>query len=81
MINGYCVNRIGQAFIERGDYQIVRPENNQIIDRFGFAKAVKEGDIFEMSVILKSQEKTREKCPRCSHANACSSPEDGWIRW
>lgn len=81
MIRGYSVDRIGQTYIERGDYQIVRPECNQTVDRSTFAKAVKEGDVFEMSVILKSQTKAREECPRCSHANAYSLSEGSWIRW
>lgn len=62
-MQGYCVDRIGQAYIERGDYQIVRPESNQRVDRSAFAKVVKEGDVFETSIVLKYQTKTRGECP------------------
>ena len=81
MINGYSANRIGQAYIERGHYQMVRPEDNQTVDRFSFAKVVKEGDLFEISIILKAQSETGGECPRCFHVNAYSPVEADWIHW
>jgi hypothetical protein len=59
VIQGYCVDRIGQTYIERGDYQIVRPESDQTVDRSAFAKVVKEGNVFETSIVLKYHKNKR----------------------
>ncbi|KIM42034.1 hypothetical protein M413DRAFT_445215 [Hebeloma cylindrosporum] len=82
VMQSYFVDRVGKDYIERGDYGIIRQESNQAVDRSGFAKAVREGDgnVFEMSIILKTQTKATKECPRCSRTNTGSQSESGWTR-
>jgi len=71
VVTGYCRDRIGQSYIERGSYQIVQPDNDEVIDRSAFSQTVKEGQTFEMSIILRSKNAIEDdkRCPRCSHLN------------
>ncbi|KDR77983.1 hypothetical protein GALMADRAFT_244947 [Galerina marginata CBS 339.88] len=75
ILKGFSKNRIGQRYVEQGDYQIVRPRNNNVIGHSDICK-VKDGETIEMSIILRSKENTEETpgiCPRCSHLNAHAS--------
>ncbi|KAF8970346.1 hypothetical protein BDZ97DRAFT_1790928 [Flammula alnicola] len=84
VVKGYCKNRIGQSYVERGDYQIIRPESNQIIRRSDFARIVKDGEMVEISIILRSHpaiEEDEGRCPRCAHLNTHAPSDGGWIRW
>ncbi len=31
VLKGYCKNRVGEHFVERGDYEMVHPATNQVI--------------------------------------------------
>ncbi|KAF8149565.1 hypothetical protein B0H34DRAFT_734353 [Crassisporium funariophilum] len=82
VIKGYSRNRIGQRYIDLGQYEIRRPQSNQLIMRSKFSQQVKAGDTLEISIILHKRQKydelAKRRCPRCSYMNnVCSS---SWIK-
>ncbi|PPR01807.1 LOW QUALITY PROTEIN: hypothetical protein CVT26_013166 [Gymnopilus dilepis] len=70
ILKGYSTNRIGQDYVDRGDYEIVGPDNDTIISSSNFARAVKEGETYEMSVVFRPHATTEKgiECPRCGHS-------------
>lgn len=84
VINGYCKNRAGVRFIERGDYEVMKAENGQIIGRSDFAAAVEEGVVLEMIIVLRQKaafQKRKEMCPRCGHEAFYTMPHGSWSEW
>jgi hypothetical protein len=77
----HCKDQIGIDFIERGDYEILRAEDNQIIPRSEFGTAVEPGMKLEMSIVLWQERMNQNKCPRCGHMNSQLPTESGWIKW
>ncbi|KDR76600.1 hypothetical protein GALMADRAFT_452002 [Galerina marginata CBS 339.88] len=75
VLNGYSQNRVSQAYVERGDYKIILPDG-RLLPRSYFAKAVKEGVVLEISIVVKFQmtnaigTEAKIQCPRCSFINA-----------
>jgi hypothetical protein len=55
IINGYCKDRVGNHFVERGDYQLVRANGSQTVRRSEFAGVVEPGMVLEMCIILHQQ--------------------------
>jgi len=84
IINGYCKNRAGSGFIERGDYRLIRSEDSQVISRSRFASTVVSGTTLEMSIVVRQESASggeKEKCPRCRHINLKSAGNSRWIEW
>jgi len=82
IINGYCRDRFGNRFVERGDYEILRADDSRMINRSEFANAVEPGMVFEMSIVMRRSETVqdnKEKCPRCLHINSNATATGGWI--
>ncbi|KDR80918.1 hypothetical protein GALMADRAFT_241464 [Galerina marginata CBS 339.88] len=77
ILQGFSRNRIGQRYVDQGDYEIVRPDNDQVIDRSDLCK-VKAGETIEISIVLLIIDQHPRRCPRCSRLNSVS--EGGWIK-
>ncbi|KAF8184390.1 hypothetical protein K438DRAFT_2020393, partial [Mycena galopus ATCC 62051] len=70
----------GARYVERGDYNLVHPEGMVVI-RIDFARAVRAGTEFDMSVIKRPQldpSRDMEKCPSCKQRNPPAS-RNAWI--
>jgi hypothetical protein len=84
IFNGYCKNRIGDHFIERGDYQVIRAEDSQTIVPAEFSSKVESGMVLEISIVLQQRAAFPgggKKCPRCSYKNSNVARSGGWIEW
>jgi hypothetical protein len=84
VINGYCKNRIGDSFIERGDYQVVRAEDTRVINPSEFAAKVKSGMKVEISIVLRRNadfKDAKTRCPRCRYMNFNVASISDWIEW
>lgn len=85
IINGYCKGRAGVQFIEQGDFELIRPEDNQTISPSDFASAAQPGMVFEMSIVLRQTlamfGSYKKQCPRCYHVNHAGSSVNEWIEW
>lgn len=81
VINGYCKDRAGNRFIERGDYQIIRAEGSRVIGPSAFARTVEPGMVLEISIILRQATAFQKDCPRCGRVNSTVTANGGWIEW
>jgi len=84
IIKGYFKNRAGSDYVERGDYHILRAEDNQTIASSELGRTVKAGMLLEMSIIMRQTTplKAHEtKCPRCHHTNSDAMLINGWVEW
>jgi hypothetical protein len=83
-MSAYCHGRIGDRFIERGDYKMIRAEDNRIIKPSEFSSTVQLGMVMEMCIVVRWGMPPREnegKCPRCGHVNRHVALQGGWIDW
>jgi hypothetical protein len=70
--------------VERGDYQVLRAEDSQMINRSEFARMVEPGMLLEMTIVMRQNTAFHEnkgKCPRCRHMNLNATITNGWIEW
>jgi hypothetical protein len=67
-------------FIERGDYDVISAEDNQIIRRSDLI-AMEPGMKLEMSIVMRQKTANQQKCPRCDHINLQVASRNGWIEW
>jgi len=83
IIKAYTNDRPGSHYVERGDYYLLRADNNQAIRSSEFSRTVRVGMTFEMAVILRHAVKFDKKtrCPRCRRISPGVIPIDGWIEW
>jgi hypothetical protein len=75
---------VGHQFIERGDYEVLRTEDHQIISPSELASTVQPGMKLEITIVLRPDtafQDTKDKCPRCRHINLNVTPDRGWIQW
>ncbi|KDR66499.1 hypothetical protein GALMADRAFT_232554 [Galerina marginata CBS 339.88] len=80
VVKGYCRNRIGQSYIERGNYQILRSNGDQVTHHADFTRMVEEGETVEMSIIVQpSVEHDERRCPKCHRLNTRVVPDGSWI--
>lgn len=80
MINGYCRDRVGSRFIERGDYQMVLSEDGTTMETSVFATTVEPGMVLEMSIVVSLADEIPKQCPKCQ----CTDPgiaDGAWIEW
>jgi hypothetical protein len=79
-MNGYCRNRPGSRFVERGDYEVMRATDSQIITHSEFV--VESGMTLAMAILMRQNMLDQNnKCPRCDHLNSDVILHDGWIEW
>jgi len=77
IIEGYSKDRAGSSYIQRGDYEVLREEGNEVLDRRCFRGAITAGNKLEISIVIKSVTSTR--CPRCESLNF--SIDGSWKIW
>lgn len=83
IIIGYAKDRPGSRFIERGDYEVIRSQDNQTVSRSKLANMVDSGMILEMSIVKREVtvlRKDKEECPRCGRINSGIANYD-WVEW
>ncbi|KAF7977373.1 hypothetical protein HWV62_3975 [Athelia sp. TMB] len=81
---GYCVKSVGGPLIQRGDYKILKPDDDQIIDPSQIGTVLQPGVTVEMGIVLREQAGDMEaggeyKCPRCRHMNIRIITNSGWV--
>lgn len=86
ILKAYAQNRIGQKYIEQGEFQLIGSGDNKVIERSALGRLVREGDTLEISIVLVLQttgNKDQEReCPKCSYVNAAAaSVDDSWVQW
>ncbi|KZP12973.1 hypothetical protein FIBSPDRAFT_936589 [Athelia psychrophila] len=84
VISGFCRTLAGDALIQRGDYSILTPDDDQIIDRSKISSLVHAGMTVEMSVVLRQNARgntsdEERTCPRCRHINRKVITKSGWL--
>ncbi|KDR72523.1 hypothetical protein GALMADRAFT_252652 [Galerina marginata CBS 339.88] len=81
VLKGFSRNRVGQHYVDQGDYQIVHPNNDKTVNRSDLYK-LKEGETVEMSIILRSGDnnENRNRCPRCSFLDDHAPLNGGWTK-
>jgi hypothetical protein len=84
MVKRYCKNRIGDHYVEQGDYHVLQTRDSQIIRPADFASSIEPGMALEMSIILRKGmtfQDSRKNCPRCSSDHTSAAGSDGWVEW
>jgi hypothetical protein len=84
ILRGYFKDRIGQDYVERGDYHVLRAEDSQVINPSELASTVEPGMVIEMSIILRQKfaiGDNEKACPRCRYINSSRKLINGWIEW
>jgi hypothetical protein len=84
IITGYCKNRAGDRYVERGDYQVIRAKDNKRIGPLELAMVVHSGMVLEMSITLWQRtafQENQHTCPRCRRINLNVPTTNGWIEW
>lgn len=86
IITGFCRGRVGNHYVEQGDYQVISPADNRRIEPTQLAQRVKAGMVLEMSIVVHQMsafQDSKVRCPRCGHINlgAIASDSNGWIEW
>lgn len=86
MISGFCRTLAGDALVQRGDYRILTPDDDQIIDRSKLSTLVHAGMTVEMSIVLRQNTRgntsdDERTCPRCRHMNRKVVTKSGWLTW
>jgi hypothetical protein len=67
--------------VKRGDYQLIRAEDNGIIEPSELTGMVQSGVVLEMSIVLWRLWDKKKKCPRCGHIDKTIVVSDGWVEW
>lgn len=80
MVNGYCKGRVGENFIEQGDFQLIRSNDCASIRPSQFIGAAQPGTVFEMGIVLRISNSEERRCPRCRYVNSAVGL-NGWIEW
>jgi hypothetical protein len=86
IIKGYCFKgRFGDRQVMRGDYEVICPDDGQIINPSQIESMAAPGTVLEMSIIVRKHHVSfrdhKEKCPRCQHINLNATLTSGWIEW
>ena len=75
----------GEEIIQRGDYRILKPDDDQVINRSDLSRVAQAGKTFEMSIVLHQQKhadaRDERKCPRCKFLNRKVITASGWMSW
>jgi hypothetical protein len=70
----------GIDFVERGDYRLVQGNRKSIVGPTEWSRIEKVGLKVEMSIILRTQNRDKAKCPSCL-ARFEGGTVDGWAQW
>ena len=86
VITGFCRDSFGGALVQRGDYRILKSDDDQVIYPSQFGTILQAGMTVEMSIVLREQAEERwggeeHRCPRCGHINRKVITSSGWVDW
>lgn len=86
MITGHCRSVAGHVLVQRGDYRILKQDDDRVITPSELSTAIHPGMIVEMSIVLRQQTPkdyigVETKCPRCNHNNRKFITDNGWMSW
>ncbi|KAF7982996.1 hypothetical protein HWV62_24610 [Athelia sp. TMB] len=78
VISGFCKGSAGSAIIQRGDYRILKPNDDVVISRSDISTELRPGMTVEMSIMLHEQAKDNSvpqwsRCPRCKYDSVLES--------
>ncbi|KAF7979909.1 hypothetical protein HWV62_40306 [Athelia sp. TMB] len=62
VIRGFCKGTYGGALVQRGDYRILRSDDDRVIHHSQFGTILQAGMTVEMSIVLREQGKECRKC-------------------
>ncbi|KAF7968579.1 hypothetical protein HWV62_30067 [Athelia sp. TMB] len=84
VISGFCKGSAGSAIIQRGDYRILKPNDDVVISRSNISTELRPGMTVEMSIMLHEQAKDNSvpqwsRCPRCKYVNSRTITGSGWL--
>lgn len=82
VITGYCRSSAGNVLVQRGDYKILKQDDQDIIPS-ELSAVIHPGMTVEMSIVIRqqTQEDAEHTCPRCNYANRKVLTNSGWIHW
>ena len=76
------LDRPGQQFVERGDYDLTCNEGKQIIRAEEWNTFVKVGTAMRMSMIVRRTKTAKsEECPVCCRTNLGVGASNSWVEW
>ncbi|KZP08415.1 hypothetical protein FIBSPDRAFT_262250 [Athelia psychrophila] len=84
VIVGYCESFAGDSLVQRGDYRILKQDNNQYIAPSELSTTIRPGMTVEMSIVLRERTPAKHggaehKCPRCGRVNRTVITVSGWV--
>ena len=71
---------MGVSYIKRGDYEVIRAEDSQIIGPSELASMVQPGMKLKISIVMRQRVADQRICPRCRYINL-QVTASGWIEW
>jgi hypothetical protein len=85
MVKAYSKGRMGDSYVERGDYRILQSQDAHALTPSEFEQKVKPGMAVEMSIVLRrriASPESQMQCPRCQFIGPTITNDfDGWIEW
>ena len=77
------LDRPGQQRVERGDYDLTRDEDKQVICAEDWNTLITPGMVLRMSMILRDAKSAHSKaeCPTCHKPNSIKGARSGWVEW
>jgi len=75
------LDRPGQQRVERGDYDLTRDEDKQVIRAEEWNTLITPGMVLRMSMILRNANSahSKEECPTCHKPNSVEGARSGWV--
>jgi hypothetical protein len=85
MVKGYSKGRMGDSYVERGDYRISQVQDPHTLTPSEFEERVQPGMAIEMSIVFRRRIASQEpqmQCPRCQVTGPTITNDfDSWVEW
>jgi hypothetical protein len=85
MVKSHTKGRIGDNYVERGDYRILQAQDSRTLTPAEFEQNVQPGMSIEMSIVLRRQITSQDshmQCPRCQLISSITTDDFGdWVEW
>ena len=86
VITGYCKHFVGDELVQRGDYRILRSDDDQVIISSELSAVILPGMTVEMAIVLRQRAaegffESDHSCPRCNYVNKKIFTTSGWVNW
>jgi hypothetical protein len=85
MVKAYSKGRMGNSYVERGDYRILQSQDSRALTPLEFEERVQPGMAVEMSIVLRRQIASQEsqmQCPSCQLVGPTTTNDfDDWVEW